>query len=245
MANKTIHELTELTQGNVGTSQELAIYDVSDNSTKRVTVGNLFGIDEFLTADDDDEPTGQVDFTSEDDELSPTSTESVDLLTGNDSWSQRFYKVSQMFKNIRYILGKLGTTDISSIGNGTVTGAISNLNNNLTSTENKTINISSGYSSSITANGIHCLQREDKTAFVFGTFTIGTAISSSSPVNMFTGFPFTKTGTMWITATHVSSKDTVRIQFKNDTSSAVMQQNYTAYSTGEYIITPFFYYVTD
>ena len=32
-----------------------------------------------------------------------------------------------MFKNIRYILGKLGTTDISSIGNGTVTGAISNL----------------------------------------------------------------------------------------------------------------------
>lgn len=131
MANKTIHELTELTQGNVGTSQELAIYDVSDNSTKRVTVGNLFGIDEFLTADDDDEPTGQVDFTSEDDELSPTSTESVDLLTGNDSWSQRFYKVSQMFKNIRYILGKLGTTDISSIGNGTVTGALSELNGNL------------------------------------------------------------------------------------------------------------------
>ena len=128
MANKTIHELTELTQGNVGTSQELAIYDVSDNSTKRVTVGNLFGIDEFLTADDDDEPTGQVDFTSEDDELSPTSTEDVDLLTGNDSWSQRFHKVSQMFKNIRYILGKLGTTDISNIGNGTVTGALSELN---------------------------------------------------------------------------------------------------------------------
>lgn len=133
MANKTIHELTELTQGNVGTSQELAIYDVSDNSTKRVTVGNLFGIDEFLTADDDDEPTGQVDFTSEDDELSPTSTESVDLLTGNDSWSQRFYKISQMFKNIRYILGKLGTTDISSIGNSTVTGAISELNSNFQS----------------------------------------------------------------------------------------------------------------
>lgn len=130
MANKTIHELTELTQGNVGTSQELAIYDVSDNSTKRVTVGNLFGIDEFLTADDDDEPTGQVDFTSED-ELNPTDTEDVDLLTGNDSWSQRFHKVSQMFKNIRYILGKLGTTDISSIGNGTVTGAISNLNNKI------------------------------------------------------------------------------------------------------------------
>ena len=81
-----------------------------------------------LYADDEDEPTGEVEFTSSD-ELNPSSSVSVDLLSGNDSWGQRFAKVSQMFKNIRYLLGKLGTTDISTIGNGTVTGAISTLNN--------------------------------------------------------------------------------------------------------------------
>ena len=71
-----------------------------------------------------------MDFESAD-ELNPTDTENVTLLTGTDSWSQRFQKISQMFKNIRFILGKLGTTDISSIGNGTVTGALSELNSKI------------------------------------------------------------------------------------------------------------------
>jgi len=39
-------------------------------------------------------------------------------------------KISQMFKNIRYILSKIGNTSISNIGNGTLTGAVSTLNNN-------------------------------------------------------------------------------------------------------------------
>jgi len=37
-----------------------------------------------------------------------------------------------MFKNIRYLLSKIGTTDFSSIGSNTVTGALGILNNNLT-----------------------------------------------------------------------------------------------------------------
>ena len=41
-------------------------------------------------------------------------------------------KISQMFKNIRYLLGKLGSTDISSIGDGSVTGALNLLKNDLT-----------------------------------------------------------------------------------------------------------------
>ena len=36
-----------------------------------------------------------------------------------------------MFKNIRYLLSKLGTTDISTIGNGTVTDAINTINTNI------------------------------------------------------------------------------------------------------------------
>ena len=128
MANKTIHELNQATT--VTGSHEFAVYDTSNNSTQRASLAQIFDDNEILWADDEDEPisTDPVDFDSAD-ELNPTDTENVTLLTGTDSWSQRFQKISQMFKNIRFILGKLGTTDISSIGNGTVTGALSELNN--------------------------------------------------------------------------------------------------------------------
>lgn len=130
MANKTIHELNQATT--VTGSHEFAVYDTSNNSTQRASLAQIFDNNEILWADDEDEPiqTDPVDFDSAD-ELNPTDTENVTLLTGTDSWSQRFQKISQMFKNIRFILGKLGTTDISSIGNGTVTGALSELNSNL------------------------------------------------------------------------------------------------------------------
>ena len=42
-----------------------------------------------------------------------------------------------MFKNVRYIWKLLGTTDISGIGNGTVTGAVSSLNTNLTNVQSQ------------------------------------------------------------------------------------------------------------
>lgn len=127
MANKTIHELNQA--ATVTSSHEFAVYDTSNSSTQRASLAQIFDDNEILWADDEDEPisTDPVDFDSAD-ELNPTDTESVTLLTGTDSWSQRFQKISQMFKNIRFILGKLGTTDISSIGNGTVTGALSELN---------------------------------------------------------------------------------------------------------------------
>lgn len=40
-------------------------------------------------------------------------------------------RISQMFKNVRYLYKMLGSTDIADIGNGTVTGALSSLNSNL------------------------------------------------------------------------------------------------------------------
>lgn len=52
------------------------------------------------------------------------------LLTGEKLGSV-FNKVSMMFKNIRYLYKMLGTTNISAIGGGTVTGAISKLNTDL------------------------------------------------------------------------------------------------------------------
>ena len=57
-----------------------------------------------------------------------TAWTSVVPLASGEKHSSIFAKVSQMFKNIRYLFKMLGTTDISSIGDGTVTSAISALN---------------------------------------------------------------------------------------------------------------------
>lgn len=55
----------------------------------------------------------------------------VSKLSSGEKHSSIFAKVSQMFKNVRYLYKMLGTTDISNIGNGTCTGAISSLNSGL------------------------------------------------------------------------------------------------------------------
>ena len=56
---------------------------------------------------------------------------SVATLTSGEKNASLFAKISQMFKNIRYLYKMLGTTDISAIGGGTVTGAISSQNDAL------------------------------------------------------------------------------------------------------------------
>lgn len=60
-----------------------------------------------------------------------TAWTGVNPLTSGETNKSIFAKLSQMFKNIRYLYKMLGTTDISSIGNGTVTGGLSSLNNAL------------------------------------------------------------------------------------------------------------------
>ena len=71
-------------------------------------------------------------FTSSDvaDGSAPSWT-NVATLTSSETHTSLFAKVSQMFKNVRYLYKMLGTTDISKIGNGTCTGAISSLNSSL------------------------------------------------------------------------------------------------------------------
>ena len=57
-----------------------------------------------------------------------TAWTGVNPLTSGETNKSIFAKLSQMFKNIRYLYKMLGTTDISSIGDGTVTKALSVLN---------------------------------------------------------------------------------------------------------------------
>lgn len=76
-------------------------------------------------------------FTSSDvaDGSAPSWTD-VATLTSGETHTSLFTKISQMFKNVRYLYKMLGTTDISSIGGGTVTGAISSQNKALAQLNN-------------------------------------------------------------------------------------------------------------
>lgn len=131
MANKTIHELTPAST--ISSDYEFAVYDIDGSTTKKATAEQVLGTSSLLYADDSEEPTGEVSFVSQDTMLTPASTDtlSVELLQGTDTWGARFQKISQMFRNIRYLLRTMGTTDISSIGNGTVTGIVSSHNNSI------------------------------------------------------------------------------------------------------------------
>ena len=69
------------------------------------------------------------------DDKNPTTWSDVELLTSKEEQRSLFSKISTMFKNIRYLYKILGTTDISGIGDGTVTGGIDAIGNVLGNTD--------------------------------------------------------------------------------------------------------------
>ena len=72
-----------------------------------------------------------VTYTSNDSTTAPDATPPV-VMTSGEKLSSLFSKLSTFGKNVRWLLSRMGSTDISTIGDGTVTGAISALNSNLT-----------------------------------------------------------------------------------------------------------------
>lgn len=84
-------------------------------------------LDEKYLSVTGDSKDNTVTYTSEDAE-SPTSWAQMALFNTGEKISVFANKVSNMAKNVRYLYRMLGTTDISSIGNGTVTGAINQAN---------------------------------------------------------------------------------------------------------------------
>ena len=100
-----------------------------------ITAGNIGAV-----AEDGDASDTTVAFASSDtQDVDASAWTSVATLTSGEKHSFLFAKISQMFKNVRYLYKMLGTTDISKIGNGTCTGAISSLNSSLANV--KIINI--------------------------------------------------------------------------------------------------------
>lgn len=69
----------------------------------------------------------------------PTSTQLTELVAG-EKMSTALGKLKTAVKNVISLVKLLGTTDISKIGDGTVTGAVSSLNSNLNNICNDRIN---------------------------------------------------------------------------------------------------------
>ena len=72
-----------------------------------------------------------VSFTSGD-SANPTGWADVGLIASGEKHSSLWQKCSLFAKNVRYLWKLLGSTSLSGIGDGTVTGAISSLNTGLT-----------------------------------------------------------------------------------------------------------------
>lgn len=91
-------------------------------------------VDQKLDADGDSK-NNTVSFTSSDaadsDVTKSTGWDTVAPLTSGETHESFMTKFSNMIKNLRWIYKLLGTTDISAIGNGTVTGGLSSLNSSL------------------------------------------------------------------------------------------------------------------
>lgn len=62
------------------------------------------------------------------DTTTPSGWSDVAVLTSGETHKSFVQKVSTMFKNMRYLWKLCGSTDISKIGNGTITGALNELN---------------------------------------------------------------------------------------------------------------------
>lgn len=125
----------------------------------------------------------EVAFTSGD-AASPTAWSSVSVLTSGSTLATLFNRISTMVKNVRWLYSKLGTTDISSIGGGTVTGAISALNGKL------------AYSTGTFAKANSNIGTTERTFYTkFGrivvvdlTFIVDTTITEST-ATLFNGLP--------------------------------------------------------
>lgn len=98
------------------------------SATKATYDENGYRITGYLKHDGDASDI-TVNFTSADSE-EPSEWTDVALLKNTNKFWGIFNRISIMFRNVRYLYKMLGTTDISQVGNGTVTGALSSLSAN-------------------------------------------------------------------------------------------------------------------
>lgn len=116
--------LIDLTSDTV--TKETLLIGATAHTASGENISGEFDPEIYLRKSGGDSSENIVTFTSDDD-TNPSSPSSVAKLESGETHSSLFNKVSTMFKNIRYLLKMLGTTDISSIADGTVTGALADI----------------------------------------------------------------------------------------------------------------------
>lgn len=152
-----------------------------ETATKALQDGNgKVIVDTYLTKIGDS-TNNTTTFTSAD-TANPTSWTNVSVLTSGEKHSSIFNKISTMFKNVRYLYKILGTTSISSIGGGTVTGAISTINTNLSNWE--TLTISESYSGFKYTGGFMKYHPILKLAFISVTIQATAATTTGVKIDM-------------------------------------------------------------
>ena len=137
-------------------------------------------------------PDGILDNTKyvSNDKSNTTEYSNVDPITTTETNSSIFSKITTMIRNIRYIWSRIGTTDISSIGDS-ITSALVNSNNNATTkADNNTygqVKIGDGL---IVQDGV--ISADFKTIFLNFAYPIGTIYESTNNVS-----PATFLGGTW------------------------------------------------
>ena len=145
---------------------------IKGNKEKTYRQGNVNLTPEDIgaVAEDGDASDTTVAFASSDTpDADASAWTSVATLESGEKHASLFSKISQMFKNIRYLYKMLGTTDISRIGGGTVTGAISSQNDALAKHKNSGDHDSRYY----TETEINNLLAQKISASQYGAYFIG------------------------------------------------------------------------
>ena len=157
------------------------------------------------------------------DDKNPTTWSDVELLTSKEEQRSLFSKISTMFKNIRYLYKILGTTDISAIGDGTLTGGLDALNSNLNLIE------SVEFIPSFSARKLgHTLEIYKQLSDLGNDIYIRLGITQYKSVNDYTIIPLYSTsppylvvGSLWI-----SSAGVVEVFKQSETTECYIFGNY-------------------
>ena len=132
-------QLTETLNSAIQIQNDVTQKQSSVEAARKEVAQNAAKIDELVkgvtpetigaVAQKGDTAENVVSYTSND-ATNPDSYTDVDLLKSGETHKSVLQKISTMFKNIRYLYKMLGTADISTLGDGTILGALCTLNSN-------------------------------------------------------------------------------------------------------------------
>lgn len=126
--------LIDLTSDTV--TKETLLIGATAHTASGESISGEFDPEIYLRKSGGDTTNNIVTFTSGD-STSPTAWTDVNSLVTGEKHSSLLNKISTMIKNVRFLYKVLGTTDISTIGDGTVTGAVSTLNSSLKNVDSR------------------------------------------------------------------------------------------------------------